>query len=137
MIDLGIDFTEAEKASSFLIPDDNYEVQVKSYEHRETQAGRPKLTFLLEVVDPNHADACGKILWHDCVLPWDDPEQGGKRVTSGIGILTGLCEAVGYEWEGSEFDENALVGQRCMASVYQDTYNNKTNNKVKKLFPLG
>jgi len=107
-VDLGISYDEAEKESGFEpLPVKDYDFQITEANPDETSKGRPMLVWRLEVI--NDPELHGRSWLYNTPLPWTDPET--QQFTSkGIGLLYALCEGVGRPWEGSNLDENSMIG---------------------------
>ncbi len=108
LYDLGVTAEEAKKDESFKVaPSGEYDFRVDSFKEKNTLKGRPMHVFMLSIInDPTNL---GVNVFHNCVLPWENPESGQKE-SGGIGQLSRLVRCCGMKWEGTTYDPEALVG---------------------------
>jgi len=110
LYDLGITADEARKEGNFEPLDAGpYNFRIAGWDNKPTAAGRPMHVFKLEIQGHSDPTVNGRIIFHNCVLPWTDPSSG-QFTSKGIGLLSGMVEAVGLTWEGSSYDPDALIG---------------------------
>jgi len=121
IIELGLDFsgaqTEAELART-PAPAGLYTLIVREIKLEESKAGRPRLTWLFEIIE--HPEYSGKKMRHFTPLP-----VAGDL--SGVGFLTDTVTALGRPWVGVSFDTDDYLGSTCLANVTVDD-DGKWNN---------
>jgi hypothetical protein len=115
VVDLGVDYTDVQNEDKFEpLPGGTYDFTIAAVESKQSAKGRPMIKWKLAV---NH-DGQRRVLFYNTVLPWDNPETG-ELDAGGVGMLVGLCKAVGKPWTGSSIDTDSYVGLGGTAEVVQ------------------
>ena len=130
-IDLGIDFETAEKEvaeSRKPVAIGDYSIQVTDIKpgvggESSKNPGRPLLNWELSII--GHPDYTGKKLFYNTSLPWADPSNGNRLLTSGLNFLTDLTKALGHPWAGRAIQTEQYIGLTCHVTVGH-TINKKT-----------
>lgn len=114
--------------SYVLLPNGEYNFRVEKFERRRFQ-GSAKLpacneAFLTIIVEGG--DLGEAIVFHSLYLH-----------SKTEGFLSAFFTSIGQKKEGEpvRMNWNAVVGARGRCEVYQDTYNGKTNNKIRSFLP--
>lgn len=125
-IDLGLDFEKAEAivAEQRRAPTPgDYTLQCTDIKpgvsgDQSKVPGRPMLNFELSIV--NNADFSGKKVFYNTMLPYADPLNGNKLLTSGLGFLVDLTKALGQPWTGGKLRTEDYIGRTCNATLGQE-----------------
>ncbi len=121
IINIGMTQEEATQAGASTstsyepLPEGDYELQIDSVEQKlSARKGRPMLNFKFVVInDPSYN---GRFVFRSAPLPWTNPATNAFE-SSGIGILTSICEGCGVQWNAQELDTDDLHGLNCTAKI--------------------
>ena len=108
-IDLGLTYDEAMQiAKPAPIPDGRYEFTVESINDTPTNAGRPRWSWRLSIL--NRPDLGNRKLFYSTPLTWVNPATG-ERDTSGLNFLISMLEGLGRPWTGKALpDKETFYG---------------------------
>jgi hypothetical protein len=103
-----------------LMPDGKYRLTIKSVEQSVTKKGYTMFTVVFECEEP---DYLGSRVYHNVVVI----PKGQK----GEGMALSFLKAIGEPWEGKiQINPNNWLEKSAFAFVTQETYNQKTRNKI-------
>jgi len=112
-INLGVDYEDVKNLDDFpVVPGGTYPFTIRVAKDGTTNAGRPKIFWGLEVIDP--ASNKPTSIPHNTVLPW---MKDGEMDVSGVGMLVQICKAVGLPWTGKSLDTEAYLGRSGTVTV--------------------
>ena len=123
-IDLGVNFEDVKDADKFpVLPNGTYQFTVAKIDLKASGPaskipGRPMLVWTLTFTHPESGQKVN--IFHNSVLPWLPPGQSELDI-SGVGMLVGVCKAVGLPWAGAQIDPTAYLGRSGHAVVSQRT----------------
>ena len=115
-IELGMTCTDAQEQANKdfeILPIGSYTMVCTSVEQATSKNGRPRLDFMLEVVENGNPDFNGKGIRYFAPLP----HEGN---TKGMGFLTQVCVALGKPWAGASLNTEDYQGRTCTANVEQN-----------------
>ncbi len=110
------------------LPNATYPVTVFEIEEKESQAGKPYLSFVFKIVE-GHEHA-GRQFWHNVSLQ-EQALWNFKRVMIALGVPAEDMEA-DYEFEIADH-----LGKRCSVRVITERYEGTDRNRVKSVLPEG
>ncbi|MEM2125010.1 MAG: hypothetical protein QXQ53_01270 [Candidatus Methanosuratincola sp.] len=130
-------FEKAEELAKMpLVEPGTYEFVVDRIDDSNTVDGRPRWVVFLRIV--NNERFANRVLIYNAVLPWIDPTTG-QWDTTGIGLLTQLCQGTATQWLGDlrkpEVQatlKQALMGKTGFMRVgYREYVDSTTGEKTK------
>jgi hypothetical protein len=114
-IEIGVDFSEMKDLDKFaIVPAGTYEFTVRDIKSKNSKAGRPMLTWSIQVTDPVSNSPTSVL--YNTVLPW---MKDGQWDVSGCGMLVQVCKALGLPWTGRSLDTEAYVGRNGNVDIIQ------------------
>jgi hypothetical protein len=111
--------------SSTLFEPGNYRAEVKGVTEKTSQSGNQMLVWVFKVYDTDSSATCN--IYHNTSLqPQALFNLKNVLIALGVDVPNGTME----------IDLNDYPGATCGVTLDQETYNQKTKNKITAFFPL-
>lgn len=135
-----LDYSKAQQGDG-LKPEGYYETIITKAEEKSTPNGKRKIMFSLVIRNDIKQGYCNGYIFHDIwaktpeKLTPDDEAVGGYNYAQ----LMSVAEAVKLPADKNYADLKALltdmIGKPLLVQLYHDTYNGRTNERVKAVLP--